>query len=74
MSWVIYYLIVNQKQIHMELVFTTGKGSPNIKIFERLYERRAEVETAFGQPLIWKCFGKSSKVKYISGTGCYQEP
>jgi hypothetical protein len=72
-SRAICYLIVNQKQIHMELVFTTGEGSPNIEIFERLYERRAEVEAAFGQPLLWKRFAKTSKVQYVAAKGSYQE-
>lgn len=72
-SKAIYYIIVNQKQIHMELVFTTGEGSPNIEIFERLYERRAKVEATFGQSLLWKQFGKTSKVQFVAAKGCYQE-
>jgi len=72
-SKAIFYIIVNKQQIHMELVFTTGEGSPNIEIFERLHERRAEIESAFGQPLLWKKFGKTSKVQFVAAKGCYQE-
>jgi hypothetical protein len=67
------YIIVNKKQIHMELVFTTGEGSPNIEIYERLLARREEVEATFGQKFEWKQFPKTSKVKFVSGHGCYQE-
>jgi hypothetical protein len=38
-----------------------------------LYERCAEVEAAFGQPLLWKRFAKTSKVQYVAAKGCYQE-
>jgi hypothetical protein len=68
-----YYIIVNKTQIHMELVFTTGKDSPNIEIYERLLARREEVEATFGQKFEWKLFPKTSKVKFVSGHGCYQE-
>ena len=41
-------------RLRHELYIDSGEADANTELFERLHERRAEMETAYGRPLSWE--------------------
>ena len=68
-----YALIFCKKKARVELSIAHSVTSENKFIFDRLHERKDEIEKAFGEPLVWERLDskKSSRIKYRKPFDCY---
>ena len=72
-SGVPFTLIFCKREARVELNIARSETSENKFIFDRLHERKDEIEGAFGNPLNWKRLDnrKASRIVYSKPFDCY---
>ena len=67
--------VIRQDEGSVELYIDRGDSETNKRLFDALKERKDEIETAFGKPLIWQRLEKKQacRICFIVATGGYKD-
>jgi hypothetical protein len=67
--------VIRQDEGSVELYIDRGDSETNKRLFDALKERKDEIETAFGKPLIWQRLEKKQacRISFIVATGGYKD-
>ena len=66
LSGLAYVMIFGKNEIRVEVYISRSEAETNKAIFDALHERKIEIETAFGKPLVWQRLDekKACRIKY----------
>jgi hypothetical protein len=69
-----YHLIFGKTEARVELNLSRASTEENKWLFDQLFAQKAEIEAAFGEPLVWKRLDekKSSRIECGKEFDCYQ--